>query len=72
MKHEKFSIRIPAELVAALDVEAGKRFRNRNQLIIDIFTERYHSPPLNSHSQSISSSRALPGVNRKRSKAAIG
>jgi hypothetical protein len=46
MTHEKFSIRIPAELVKALDGEAGRRFRNRNQLIIDIFTERYHAPPV--------------------------
>lgn len=69
MKYTQFSIRIPAELVKALDTEAAGRFRNRNQLIIDIFTERYHAPPT-IQVKSPSRSRALARNGRK-SKALI-
>ena len=69
MTHEKFSIRIPAELVKALDAEADRRFRNRNQLIIDIFTERYHAPPIPSHVQSSQSRNGHK--NGRKNKAAV-
>jgi hypothetical protein len=48
MEYKTFSIRIPADLCDSLEVEAFNKRRNRNQMIVDIFAERYHAhaPPL--------------------------
>src|SRR6266498_839247 len=47
MKYKTFSVRIPEDLCTPLETEASEELRNRNQMLIKILRDRYHShaPP---------------------------
>jgi hypothetical protein len=66
MEYKTFSIRIPADLCDSLEAEAFNKRRNRNQMIVDIFAERYHAhAPPSPPKRSVSKSRNGHKVNRK-------
>lgn len=56
MKYKTFSVRIPEDLCTPLETEASEEFRNRNQMLVKILRDRYHShaPPIPAPTKSIS------------------